>query len=66
MTSRFLLVLLVSSAGCSNALVAMKRDWADAYQGIKADLDFHENEGLEWFDPKATGIVRQMRNETQQ
>lgn len=65
MTSRFPLLLLVFSAGCSGALVNVKRDLAEAYKGIKADLDFHEHEGLEWFDPKATEIVREMRNDLQ-
>jgi len=36
---------------------------AEAYKGIKADLDFHESEGLESFDPKAAAAARAMRNE---
>lgn len=66
MTKSFLLLLLVFSGGCSSALVAVKRDFAEAYQGIKADLDFHEDNGLTTFDPKSAAIVRQMRNEMQQ
>jgi hypothetical protein len=66
MTKGFLLLLLVFSGGCSSALVAVKRDFAEAYQGIKADLEFHEDDGLNTFDPKSAAIVRQMRNEMQQ
>ncbi|MFM8705356.1 MAG: hypothetical protein ACKOHG_16105 [Planctomycetia bacterium] len=63
MTNRMLLLLLVCSGGCANALVAVKRDFADAHKAIKADLDFHEDDGLETFDPKSAAVVRQMRNE---
>jgi hypothetical protein len=66
MTKSSLVLLLVFSGGCSCALVAVKRDFAEAYQGIKADLDFHEDDGLKTFDPKSAAIVRQMRNEMQQ
>jgi hypothetical protein len=66
MTKCFLLLLLVFSGGCANALVSVKRDFAEAYKGIKADLDFHEDDGLKTFDPKSAAIVRQMRNEMQQ
>jgi hypothetical protein len=66
MTKGFLLLLLVFSGGCSRALVQVKRDFAEAYDGIKADLDFHEDDGLKTFDPKSAAIVRQMRNEMQQ
>lgn len=66
MTKGFLLLLLVFSGGCSSALVAVKRDFAEAYQGIRADLDFHEEDGLKTFDPKSAAIVRQMRDEMQQ
>lgn len=66
MTNRFLLFLLFFSGGCSSALVSVKREFADAYKGIRADLDFHEDEGLKTFDPKAAAVVRQMRNELQQ
>ena len=66
MTKGFLLLLLVFSGGCSSALVQVKRDFAEAYEGIKADLDFHEDDGLKTFDPKSAAIVRQMRNEMQQ
>jgi hypothetical protein len=66
MTKCFLLLLLVFSGGCSSALVSVKRDFAEAYKGIKADLDFHEDDGLKTFDPKSAAIVRQMRTEMQQ
>jgi hypothetical protein len=66
MTKHFLLLLLVFSGGCSRALVQVKRDFAEAYEGIKADLDFHEDDGLKTFDPKSAAIVRQMRTEMQQ
>ena len=63
MTNRFLLLLLVFSGGCSSALVAVKRDCAEAYKAMKADLEFHEDDGLETFDPKSAAIVHQMRSE---
>jgi hypothetical protein len=66
MTKYFLLLLLAFSGGCSSALVSVKRDFAEAYKGIKADLDFHEDDGLKTFDPKSAAIVRQMRTEMQQ
>jgi hypothetical protein len=66
MTKGFLLLLLVFSGGCANALVSAKRDFAEAYKGIKADLDFHEDDGLETFDPKSAATLRQMRAEMQQ
>jgi predicted amino acid-binding ACT domain protein len=66
MTKYFLLLLLVFSGGCSSALVSVKRDFAEAYKGIKADLNFHEDDGLTTFDPTSAAIVRQMRNEMQQ
>jgi hypothetical protein len=66
MTKHFLLLLLVFSGGCSRLLIQVKRDFTEAYEGIKADLDFHENDGLKTFDPKSAAIVRQMRNEMQQ
>jgi len=66
MTKHLVLLLLVFSGGCSRALVQMKRDFAEAYEGIKADLDFHEDDGLKTFDPKSAAIVRQMRTEIQQ
>ncbi len=66
MTKCSLLLLLVFSGGCANALVSVKRDFSEAYKGIKADLDFHEDNGLKTFDPKSAAIVRQMRNEMQQ
>jgi hypothetical protein len=66
MTKYFLLLLLVFSGGCSRAFVQVKRDFAEAYEGIKADLDFHEDDGLKTFDPKSAAIVHQMRNEMRQ
>jgi len=66
MTKCFLLLLLVFSGRCSRALVQVKRDFAEAYEGIKADLDFHEDDGLKTFDPKSAALVHQMRNEMQQ
>ena len=66
MAMRFLLLLLVCSGGCSRALVQVKRDFADTSKGIKADLDFHEDEGLTSFDPTAAATARAMRNEMQQ
>jgi hypothetical protein len=47
-------------------LVWMSQDFADAYNGIKADLEFHEDEGLQSFDPTAAATARRMRNEMKQ
>jgi len=59
-----ILLVLLPSAGCSAFTAsAIKQEFATAYEGIKADLDFHESEGLETFDPKSAAIVRAMRNE---
>ena len=66
MTKCVLLLLLVFCGGCSRALVQVKQDFAEAYKGIKADLDFHEDDGLTTFDPRSAALVRQMRNEMQQ
>lgn len=66
MTKHLVLLLVVLSGGCSRALVQIRRDCADAYKGIKADLDFHEDEWLQSFDPTAAATARQMRNEMQQ
>jgi len=66
MAMRLVLLLLVCSGGCSRALVRMKQDFADAYNGIKADLEFHEDEGLQSFDPTAAATARRMRNEMKQ
>jgi hypothetical protein len=66
MARRFLLLVLACSGGCSRALVQVQRDFADAYKGIKADLDFHEDEGLTSFDPTAAATARAMRTEMQQ
>ena len=66
MTKHLVLLLVVLSSGCSRALVQVRRDFANACKGIKADLDFHEDEGLQSFDPAAAATARQMRNEMQQ
>ena len=66
MAMRFLLLVLACSGGCARAFVQVKRDFADAYKGIKADLDFHEAEGLQSFDPTAAATARRMRNEMNQ
>jgi hypothetical protein len=50
--------------GCGSfAASTLKRQFAEAYDGIKADPDFHESEGLESFDPKAAAAARALRNE---
>lgn len=62
---RLLLVILtLPAAGCGPFVAStLKRQFAEAYRGIKADLEFHESEGLESFDPKAAAAARAMRNE---
>jgi len=44
-------------------LTRARRQLAQVAKDIEADLDFHENEGLEAFDSKAVRQVNAMRGE---
>jgi hypothetical protein len=44
-------------------LTRARRQLAQVAKDIEADLDLHENEGLEAFDPKAVQQVNAMRSE---
>jgi len=44
-------------------LTRVRRQMAKAAREIQADLDFHENEGLEDFAPNALQQVRAMRSD---
>ena len=75
-----LFALLLASPGCTSALIAqnepqsagaasswitsIKQKWSKAYKDIEADLNFHESDGLDAFDPRSAAILRQLRNES--
>ena len=44
-------------------LTRARRQLAQVAKDIEADLDLHENEGLEAFDPKAAQQISAMRGE---
>ena len=44
-------------------LTRARRQLAQVARDIEADLDLHENEGLEAFDPKAAQQISAMRGE---
>jgi hypothetical protein len=44
-------------------LTRARRQLAQVAKDIEADLDLHENEGLEAFDPKAAQQINAMRGE---
>ena len=72
--------LLLVSPGCTSVLIAnndpqadgaasswitsIKQEWSKAYKDIEADLNFHESDGLDAFDPRSAAILRQLRNES--
>jgi len=56
-------VLSKSDATTSSWLERVQRQLAQTARDVQADLDFHENEGLEAFDPKAVQQVKAMRGE---
>jgi len=56
-------VLSKSDATTSSWLERVRRQLAQTARDVQADLDFHENEGLEAFDPKAVEQVKAMRGE---
>jgi hypothetical protein len=56
----------VASAGDSGDdgwLTGARRRLAQAAREIEADLDFHENEGLDAFAPDAAGQVNMLRGD---
>lgn len=56
-------VLQTSGASWDGWLTRARRQWAQAARDIEADLDFHENEGLEGFDRRAVQQVSAMRSD---
>ena len=56
-------VLSKSDATTSSWLERVRRQLAQTAREVQADLDMHENEGLEAFDPKAVQQVKAMRGE---
>ena len=50
-------------AAADGWLTRVRRQMAQAGREIQADLDFHENEGLEDFAPNALQQVRAMRSD---
>jgi len=75
-----LFALLLASSGCTSALIAqnepkstgaasswittIKQEWSKIYNDIEADLNFHESDGLDSFDPRSAAVLRQLRNES--
>jgi hypothetical protein len=72
--------VLLASPGCSSVLIApsepqstgaasrwitsIKQEWAKVYKDIEADLNFHESDGLDSFDPRSAAVIRHLRNES--
>ena len=56
-------VLPTSGTTSDGWLTRAQRQLAQVARDIEADLDFHENEGLEAFDSKAVRQVNAMRGE---
>jgi hypothetical protein len=72
--------VLLSSPGCTSVLVAptdpqsdgaasswitsIRQEWSKVYKDIEADLNFHESDGLDSFDPRSAAVLRQLRNES--
>jgi hypothetical protein len=50
-------------AAADGWLTRVRRQMAQAAREIRADLDFHETEGLEDFAPNALQQVKAMRND---
>ena len=50
-------------AAADGWMTRVRRQMAQAAREIQADLDFHENEGLEDFAPNALQQVEAMRND---
>ena len=75
-----LFALLLASPGCTSVLIAqnepestgaasswittIKQEWSKVYKDIEADLNFHESDGLDSFDPRSAAVLRQLRNES--
>ena len=75
-----LFALLLASSGCTSALIAqndpqsdgaasswitsIKQEWSKVYKDIEADLNYHESDGLDSFDPRSAAVLRQLRNES--
>ena len=75
-----LFALLLTSPGCTSALIAqnepqstgggsswitsIKQEWFKVYNDIEADLNFHESDGLDSFDPKSAAVLGHLRNES--
>ena len=72
--------VLLASPGCTSALIAqnepqsagaasswitsIKQEWSKVYKDIEADLNFHESDGLDSFDPRSAAVIRHLRNES--
>jgi hypothetical protein len=75
-----LVALLLASPGCSSVLIvpsepqstgaasswitSIKQEWSKVYNDIEADLNFHESDGLDSFDPRSAAVIRHLRNES--
>ena len=75
-----LFALILASPGCTSALIAqnesqstgaasswitsIKQEGSKVYKDIEADLNFHESDGLDSFDPRSAAVLRHLRNES--
>ena len=53
-----------SAGAASSWITTIKQEWSKVYKDIEADLNFHESDGLDSFDPKSAAVLRQLRNES--
>ena len=53
-----------STGGGSSWITSIKQEWSKVYKDIEADLNFHESDGLDSFDPRSAAVLRQLRNES--
>ena len=53
-----------SAGAASRWITSIKQEWSKVYTDIEADLNFHESDGLDSFDPRSAAVLRQLRNES--
>ena len=53
-----------ATRAASRWINSIKQEWAKVYNDIEADLNFHESDGLDSFDPRSAAVIRHLRNES--
>ena len=53
-----------SDGAASSWITSIKQEWSKVYKDIEADLNFHESDGLDSFDPRSAAVLRHLRNES--